>query len=231
MQNDMGEGLAPLRPTDLEKVKSLWKFQVSRVQAESWAFRDMRFLVFDNSSLDYDSDDEDAMMRRALRLSTQIEGDEAKPEILEYTPKEFGDIPEGEQPECRVCAGIPEFPIDKKTRFFRLFRPADILPTLLENRAKFVDVCTHYVAISYCWPEKEIKDRGSSVVRDLDGRVRPARALDDVLDRAVDFANSCVRKRILSTSGLPAFMMGLSKLSDRLMQSVAFLTTGHAYRT
>ncbi|KAI8281560.1 hypothetical protein K4K59_008201 [Colletotrichum sp. SAR11_240] len=138
MQNDMGEGLGPLGPNDLEQVKSLWRFQVSRAQARNWAFRDMGFLVFDDSSLDYDSDDEDAMMQRALRLSTHAEGDEAKPGTLDYTPQSFG-----ENFECRIRSGIPEFPTDRKTRLLRRFRPADILPTLLENRAKSVDVCTH----------------------------------------------------------------------------------------
>ncbi|KAL3305253.1 putative heterokaryon incompatibility [Colletotrichum asianum] len=152
MQNDMGEGLAPLGPNDLEQVKSLW------------------------------SDDEDAMMQRALRLSTHAEGDEAKPETLDYTPQSFG-----ENFECRIRSGIPEFPTDRKIRLFRLFRPADILPTLLENRAKSVDV----FAVSYCWPKEKVENKGKSVVRDLDGNFRPARALDDVLDRAVDFANSC----------------------------------------
>ncbi|KAJ4999045.1 hypothetical protein K4K48_004696 [Colletotrichum sp. SAR 10_66] len=186
MQNDIGEGLGPLGPNDLEQVKSLWRFQVSRAQAENWAFRDMRFLVFDDSSLDYDSDDEDAMMQRALRLSTHVEAEEQRPETLDYMPQNYG-----ENFECRICSGIPEFPTHRKARFFRLFRPADILPTLLQNRATSVDVCTHYVAVSYCWPAEEVENKGTSVVRDLDGSVRPARALDDVLDRAVDFANSC----------------------------------------
>ncbi|KAH9233533.1 hypothetical protein K456DRAFT_1909066 [Colletotrichum gloeosporioides 23] len=186
MQNDVGEGLGPLRPNDLEQVKSLWRFQVSRAQAENWAFRDMRFLVFDDSSLDYDSDDEDAMMQRALRLSTQVEAEEQRSETLDYMPQNYGD-----DFECRICSGIPEFPTHRKARFFRLFRPADILPTLLQNRATSVDVCTHYVAVSYCWPAEEVENKGTSVVRNLDGSVRPARALDDVLDRAVDFANSC----------------------------------------
>lgn len=186
MQNDMNEGLEPLRPIDLEEVKNLWKFQVSRAQAENWAFRDMRFLVFDDSSLDYDSDDDDAMMRRSLRLSMHVEEDESRPETLEYMRKSCE-----EDSKCRICSRVPEFPTEGKTRFFRLFRPADILPTLLENNARSVDICTHYVAVSYSWPETEIKDKGNSVVRDLDGHVRPARALDDVLDRAVDFANSC----------------------------------------
>jgi hypothetical protein len=50
----------------------------------------------------------------------------------------------------------------------------------------------HYVAVSYCWPPRDDKPIPRSyTVRDLDGRVRASRALDDVLDRAVDFANSC----------------------------------------
>ncbi|KAI8930575.1 hypothetical protein NX059_012185 [Plenodomus lindquistii] len=50
----------------------------------------------------------------------------------------------------------------------------------------------HYVAVSYCWPPREENPAPRRYqVRDLDGQVRSSRALDDVLDRAVDFANSC----------------------------------------
>jgi len=55
-----------------------------------------------------------------------------------------------------------------------------------------IDICMHYVAVSYCWPPRDEKPiPRSHTVRDLDGRVRASRVLDDVLDRAVDFANSC----------------------------------------
>ncbi|KAK1671936.1 hypothetical protein BDP55DRAFT_280573 [Colletotrichum godetiae] len=99
--------------------------------------------------------------------------------------------------ECRICSKLPTFPHDRKTRDFRLFKPTDEFPHLVTERPASVDVCIHYVAISYCWPE-EIKDKDGNTVppiieskiRDLNGKPRPARALDDVLDRAVDFANS-----------------------------------------
>lgn len=56
----------------------------------------------------------------------------------------------------------------------------------------------HYVAISYCWPVLQKDEQGNDIetprtfqVRDLDGTTWPNRALDDILERAVDVANSC----------------------------------------
>jgi NADPH-dependent ferric siderophore reductase len=55
-----------------------------------------------------------------------------------------------------------------------------------------IDICIHHVAVSYVWPPRdETPIPRSYTVRDLDEPVRASRALDDVLDRAVDFANSC----------------------------------------
>lgn len=100
--------------------------------------------------------------------------------------------------ECNICSGLSTFPHNKKTRKFRLFRPLDEFPHLVTSMPRSVDVCVHYVAVSYCWAEPVRYERGEIVrpkvesrVRDLNGVQRPARALDDVLDRAVDFANSC----------------------------------------
>lgn len=100
--------------------------------------------------------------------------------------------------ECKICSGLPTFPHNRKTRNFRLFRPSDEFAHLITETPKSVDVCIHYVAVSYCWPEPVRNEQGEiisplveSQVRDLNGIQRPARALDDVLDRAVDFANSC----------------------------------------
>ncbi|KAL5325228.1 hypothetical protein ACEPPN_006352 [Leptodophora sp. 'Broadleaf-Isolate-01'] len=101
---------------------------------------------------------------------------------------------QGDKP-CRTCSILPEFPHDRKTRNFRLICPglSDSTPEL-----KDINVCTHYVAVSYCWPEpvfdangQMIKTPIESKVRDPNGVIRGARALDDVLDRAVDFANCC----------------------------------------
>lgn len=104
---------------------------------------------------------------------------------------------EENSPDCAICSKIPEFPHDDKTRKFRLFRPRDAYPELFEGGVRAHDICAHYVAVSYCWPPKQFDEKGdliipttASEVRDLDGKVRKSRALDDVLDRAVDVANT-----------------------------------------
>ncbi|KAJ0326173.1 hypothetical protein COL5a_006996 [Colletotrichum fioriniae] len=320
MQDDTGHNMSAIRPEDLEKVQGLWKFQVHRVKAQTWAYRDIKFLLYDDtvnaeegdsktgqsnkntailerspeltptSSYHASSvvpqtladDDEDAMFKQAIIASLKqpdseagpaavasehppeddnmddldlqeairlslMSDDESSDEIIAAKPldtiaglsaacKEAPEDDNMDDPElqeairlslmsddesdnapiaaesgpsvakadddedvfeCRICSKLPTFPHDRKTRNFRLFKPADDFPHVVTERPSSVDVCVYYVVVSYCWPE-EIKDEdGNTVppiteskVRDLNGKPRPARALDDVLDRAVDFANS-----------------------------------------
>ncbi|KAF8847373.1 hypothetical protein BDZ45DRAFT_754976 [Acephala macrosclerotiorum] len=97
---------------------------------------------------------------------------------------------------CNFCASVPEFPRSWKPRKFRLVRP-QLIPTSRDPPGG-PTVCNHYVAVSYCWPVPQKDENGNTVVtpgtyqvRELDGTVRCSRALDDVLDRAVEFAISC----------------------------------------
>ncbi len=241
-ETNLGESI------DLEEVKGLWKFQVHREQSEKWALRDVQFLVYDDTDLKlhgYDSDDEEAMIQRALQMSREdVEEPEPEPDDgglrqpvgstetqhvlgnalseapadLEPAKAEFGNedeelqpavaLPSGQEaedsdskscqredaegsPGCGICAPLPEFPHAIKARKFRLFRPT-------EEQLNAHRPCVHYVAVSYCWPEPVfdddgniVKSEGSYQVRELDGRVRKSRALDNILDRAVDFANTC----------------------------------------
>ncbi|KAL8303362.1 hypothetical protein RB597_005085 [Gaeumannomyces tritici] len=95
---------------------------------------------------------------------------------------------------CKICTRVPEFPSDRKTRTFRLFSPSVECPEIVET-PDYDNVCGHFVAISHCWPLPAPDGRGEDQkpktcrVRENDGTTRTARALDDVLDRAVDFAN------------------------------------------
>lgn len=105
--------------------------------------------------------------------------------------------PEENSPDCAICSKLPEFPHDRKTRKFRLFRPRDAYPELFKGGVSAHNICAHYVAVSYCWPPKQYDEKGhqiisknASQIRDLDGRVRSSRALDDILERAVDVANT-----------------------------------------
>ncbi|KAF4779193.1 hypothetical protein HER10_EVM0001682 [Colletotrichum scovillei] len=109
-----------------------------------------------------------------------------------------GNGPPLEDFECVICAHCPEFPNDRKASRFRLYRPRDKFPELFENGIPSANnICAHYLAISYCWPPQQKDDDGNTIeiprtykVRDLNGVVRANRAVDDILDRAVDVANS-----------------------------------------
>ncbi|KAK1672800.1 hypothetical protein BDP55DRAFT_634558 [Colletotrichum godetiae] len=100
--------------------------------------------------------------------------------------------------ECVICAYCPEFPHDRKTRHFRLYKPRDKFPDVFENGIPSANnICAHYLAISCCWPPQHKHENGNVIeiprtykVRDLDGFIRANKALDDILDRAVDVANS-----------------------------------------
>lgn len=139
---------------------------------------------------DPETDEEE--LQEAIRLSLQSdEGDDNSPP--QSSPGSTSGR-HGRRPTCRICPTVPAFPHDRKTRKFRIFKPAEEL-TGVEG---LVGWCTHYVAVSYCWPEQVLDEHGKTVpavinsqVRDLDGSQRRARALDHVLDAAVDFANSC----------------------------------------
>ncbi|EJT82113.1 hypothetical protein GGTG_02087 [Gaeumannomyces tritici R3-111a-1] len=95
---------------------------------------------------------------------------------------------------CKICTRVPEFPSDRKTRTFRLFSPSVECPEIVET-PDCDNICGHFVAISHCWPLPALDGCGEDQkpktcrVREKDGTTRTARALDDVLDRAVDFAN------------------------------------------
>lgn len=284
MRDDTGEDMPAFELGDLEKAKGLWKFSLKRKKAQTWAYRDIKFLVYDDtedemtetrkgcegparatnsmsdglntlqpqpgpSTLPWNPSaaDEDAILQQAIleslesndSFTNQPPTTDARPSVESQDAAgadDFDDadlqeairmslmsdddsidmppqaptensIPEtttgstntenAGDSECNVCSGLPAFPHNKKTRKFRLFRPSDEFPHLITERPKSVDICVHYVAVSYCWPEPVKNEQGEiirpkvdSQVRDLDGVQRPARALDDILDRAVDFANT-----------------------------------------
>ncbi|KAF5239897.1 hypothetical protein FAUST_4666 [Fusarium austroamericanum] len=93
---------------------------------------------------------------------------------------------------CKICSPLPEFPHDRRTRKLRLFRTRDVQET------SDFPICNHYIPMSYCWASRH-KDSngmplplpGSYEIRELDGTIRMNRASDEVLDRAIDIAQTC----------------------------------------
>lgn len=105
---------------------------------------------------------------------------------------QFGECVHVNARSCGDCEGIPLFPNEWKATKFHIVQ--------LENaegiEAKFSN-CDHFVAVSYCRPPPRqydiegtlIQHKGEySVKKDLDGKVGPNRAPEDVITRAVEFA-------------------------------------------
>ncbi|KAI1370478.1 hypothetical protein F4677DRAFT_351742 [Hypoxylon crocopeplum] len=219
-ENDLMASGRPISSTFISDVAKISKHLINRQEAERWALKDIKFLIYDDTDArikGYDSDDEEETMNYAIKMSQEDSGvdqenDQKDPSLFsnrricdhEPGPSTKRDIngssANGGKFECRICSSCPEFPHNRKPRKFRLFKPSDAFPDLLKNREmpKSVDVCMHYVAVSYCWPVPEKDSDGKTIdmtgtyrIRDLDGTLRNNRAPDDVLDRAVDVANSC----------------------------------------
>ena len=81
---------------------------------------------------------------------------------------------------CSSCMYMPLFPEKATIKEFKIVKQSDLL------RAK--TQCTHFVAVSYCWPHDEGTANPQYRVRDENGNTRPNRAPNSVLDRAVAFA-------------------------------------------
>ena len=202
MKNDLTDTATSMGPEIFGEMARISEYTFERADARHWASRRIRFLVYDDSDAkldDFDSDDEEAKEEYAINLSLG--------NVKAGNPEEGGGIPNTEevgvagcsqypsdsgQTKCRVCASYPEFPHKWKPRKFRLVNPVLDHPEWFNTgKARTSDFCIHYVAVSYCWPPcGEDPTPRSYTVRDLNGHVRSSRALDDVLDRAVDFANS-----------------------------------------
>jgi len=81
---------------------------------------------------------------------------------------------------CASCIALP--PFQQRTNSFRIVQQSS-LPASPSGE------CTHFVAVSYCWPQQiEDQSQGRYTVRDINGTVRPNRAPEKILDRAVAFA-------------------------------------------
>ncbi|KAJ2992729.1 hypothetical protein NUW58_g2067 [Xylaria curta] len=223
MQNDMKQQGAPLPPDLYTRLAQLSEHLIDRKEAQKWALRDLKFLIYDDTDVrtnGYDSDDEQGMTEFAMKMSIEpmtnatdtneqghgVVATQQTREIDEDvgpSGKRRTDVSvniNADDSKCRICSSCPEFPHNRKIRKFRLFKPFEAFPERLEGYEKSApdDICAHYVAVSYCWPQAADSglDKGDSVdkrmtyqVRDLDGTIRRSRALDDVLDRAVDVAN------------------------------------------
>ncbi len=96
-----------------------------------------------------------------------------------------------ENASCEECMKIPLFPTRKKTTKFRIRR---LKPK--GTKQSDLGICTHFVAVSYCWSSSSAQRTGESnadcehyeVLEEDMKTVRPIRAPKDTIDRAVKFA-------------------------------------------
>ncbi|KAI0006372.1 hypothetical protein F4779DRAFT_629871 [Xylariaceae sp. FL0662B] len=188
MENGTSASGTPRVSSFPSRVASMSKRLMDRGQAEDWAWKDMKFLVYDDHDVrlnGYDSDDEEGLLKFALKMST------------EATEPDNTEVSGNHTSQRSTCAACPDFPHRWKTRKLRLFKPSDAFRARLNNpkNSTVSLICGHYVAISYCWPIPEVDASGNTIeperiykVRELDGNLRTSRALDDVLDRAIDAA-------------------------------------------
>jgi hypothetical protein len=176
-RNDLLDLAPNPNSVDFKEIARLSEYKFERVQALDWAMYDMKYLIYDDTDIKtngYDSDDDSSQ-----RMPHDPEYDDEKDLVASSSKQVDAESP------CFVCQTYPEFPHSWKPRKFRIVKPT------LDHPGQPVDTCLHYVAVSYCWPPQDEKSAPPSYqVRDLNGEVRRSRALDDVLDRAVDFANT-----------------------------------------
>ncbi|KAF4951697.1 hypothetical protein FSARC_12848 [Fusarium sarcochroum] len=203
MDYDLNEGSRPLdADTTYQQIKELYDMNMYRGRSEEWAFKDIQFLIFDDtdevkvssppSFSGYDSNDEESMLQYAMKMS-QKTGD-----MTHEQPDTEGrkNLPSDNKPGgCEVCSRLPEFPHDRKPRKLRLFRVRDALSREEMSNLK---ACIHYVPMSYCWPSRPKDESGNPLpvqgtyeIRELDGTTRMNRASDEIIDRAIDFAQTC----------------------------------------
>lgn len=187
MQDDTLPGAEPIAPADIAKLRELAGYSINRRDAELWAQNDVKFLVYDDTSLldnGFDSDDEDGMLEHALQMSQVPSDDDANVESSAHE-RVHSSSSKTDTHAC-FCQATAPFPKTFHPTKLKLFRPGKPSPA----------ACNHYLAISYCWPEQSTDTNASAhtqeyQVRDLNGTVRSARAPSWVLQRAIDVAISC----------------------------------------
>ncbi|KAL2068075.1 hypothetical protein VTL71DRAFT_16173 [Oculimacula yallundae] len=111
--------------------------------------------------------------------------------VLEKIPIfKYGDCVHVNERSCGDCKNVPLFPNEGEVTNFQIVQ--------LQNATDIEETfsnCDHFVAVSYCWPPPQydgegnfIQHKGEYSVKDLNGNVRPNRAPEDVITRAVRFA-------------------------------------------
>lgn len=177
---------------------------VTREHAARWA-RSLRFLTFDEddtqdaSSIGTGLDQERSIRGQCQRCENRLpvpsghicERHRFKTDDIENREEELRKYSNPcvhfRELSCQECLHVPNFPNRGTITKFRIRR-------LTAPDSESLPLCTHFVAVSYCWASQSAgsdvlaaADEPYSVVEE-DGRMRPVRAQKVTIDRAVNFA-------------------------------------------
>lgn len=165
------------------------KYSVSRLESQRWG-RLLRFLAFDTQS----DPAYTALYQESLAATTEAGPSQATDSApcvfcrFEFDEALQHECARWDKESCSSCRSWPPFPIDREIREFKIVR------TIGVDTQRQIWNCSHYVAVSYCWPQakydekgKEVPYEGSyTVTRNND--TKRNRAPDEVIDRSVAFA-------------------------------------------
>ena len=194
--------------------------------------------VADAQSIESD-EDEQAQLDRAIAMSLAEDGDDqniVNLSVTEAGPSSGADkgdhretaTKKGDRKErsCASCESCPEFPPQKRARHFKIVQFHKQDPKGKQSNFR---PCSHYVAVSYCWPKNEhgvgYSVEGSYRVRthDSEGKevIRSNRVPDDVIDKVVEFAKTMrIRLIWIDQECLPQDGSGEQELGIQAMDMV-----------
>ena len=185
-------------------IDDILKHQIHRTKATRWA-RNLRFLTFGGDDIPEGSNLTNGLHRAQCTRCELRVPPPAGHICATHAPMMKRDISayEKEARECKnpcihvqdaiceECRHIPLFPNHGKTTQFRIRR---LKPK--GTKRGDLDICTHFLAVSYCWSNPSAQksrklntdDEPYHVLEEDMKTLRPIRAPKDTIDRAVSFA-------------------------------------------
>jgi hypothetical protein len=142
-RNDLLDLTPDPSSVNFKEIAKLSEYKFERVQALDWAMYDMKYLIYDDTDFKTNGCDSDDDSFRRMPHESEYDEDS---HLVASSSKQVDD-----ESLCFVCQTYPEFPYSWKPRKFRIVKPS------LDHPGQPVDLCLHYVAVSYCWPPQDEK--------------------------------------------------------------------------
>lgn len=204
-------------PDLTQRIAELAQYRVSRLKAEQWSYRSVKFLVFDETDvyrdddlveeeeedwpapaeerqehedMGYESDSSDAMLARAIAMSLEDDNDETQDiETQDVEADQAASSSSKAVKGKNPATALPGDDCESCQEFHDFPRHRKVRRFSI---AQPPSSCSHFVCVSYCWPKDKdgnpIQRPKTKTITMMDGTERPNRAPDDVLDRAVEVA-------------------------------------------